>query len=63
MADNKPVEKRPYVSVHFECCNVYNHIYINHDRTAYVGWCPKCAAKVEVKISPFGSNDRFFRAN
>ena len=53
---------RPFISVYFECCNVYNRIYINYPRTAYVGWCPKCCRRVEVKISPLGSADRFFTA-
>ena len=46
----------------FKCCNVYTRIYINRDRTAYVGFCPKCTAKVEVKIGPGGTDARFFTA-
>jgi hypothetical protein len=62
MAKKKHEEKRPFISVYFECCRVYNRVYINRDRTAYLGWCPKCCRRVEVKISPFGTDNRFFKA-
>ena len=48
--------------MHFKCCNVYARIYLNKDGTAFVGWCPKCTAKVGVKVSPVGTNARFFAA-
>lgn len=53
---------RPFICVHFECCDVYNRIYRRKDATAYVGWCPKCARKVTVRVGPNGINARFFRA-
>ncbi len=55
-----PAYERPWISVLFECCRVYLRIYLNRNRTAFVGWCPKCKAKVEVKADPDGSSDRFF---
>jgi hypothetical protein len=54
--------KREYVGVTFKCCRVYSRIYINKERTAYVGWCPKCAAKMEVRIEKSGSHSKFFQA-
>ena len=51
---------RPFICVLFECCRVYQRIYVNGARTAYIGWCPKCSARIEVLIDPSGSDVRFF---
>ena len=55
-------EKRPFLGIYFECCNVYSRIHLNPSRTAFVGWCPKCCGKAVVKVSPAGSKSRFFNA-
>ena len=58
----KPVHQagRPFIGVHFKCCNVYARIYLNAGGGAFVGWCPKCATKTTVNVSPTGSATRFF---
>lgn len=48
--------------VYFECCRVYQRVYRNKLGTAYVGWCPKCARKIEVGIGPGGTDCRSFTA-
>ncbi len=53
---------RRFVGIHFACCDVYSRIYVNRQETAYVGHCPQCMKKVELKIGPGGTEARFFRA-
>ena len=55
-------EKRKYISIYFRCCKVYQRVYINREKTAYVGWCPKCSRRAEIKIGPKGTDLRFFTA-
>jgi len=55
-------KERPWISIYFKCCRVYQRVYRNRDGTAYVGWCPKCARKAVVKISPYGTESRYFEA-
>jgi hypothetical protein len=62
MADNAPRTPRPFIGMYFKCCHVYARIYLNRQGTAFVGWCPKCACRAEVRVSPHGSKDRFFTA-
>ena len=54
------MQKRDFIGVMFECCNVYSRVYINKDQTAYTSRCPRCGRPLYIKISPDGSDSRFF---
>ena len=64
MAENRTQgrEARPFLGIHFECCQTYARIYRNRDRSAYVGACPRCGKTVRVPIAPSGTSSRFFKA-
>jgi len=55
-------KNRPFVGIMFECCGVYQRVYMNREGTAYEGACPKCGRRATIKIDPSGTNCRFFRA-
>ncbi len=60
MEDRPSHKPRPFIGMMFKCCKVYSRIYLNRKGTAFVGWCPKCAEKVEVLVSKDGSDSSFF---
>lgn len=56
------MERKKFLGIHFECCNVYRRVYINKEKNAYEGCCPVCYRTVTVKIGLEGTDSRFFRA-
>lgn len=55
-------EKKKFLGILFDCCNVYRRIYINKEKNAYEGRCPLCHREVHVLIGSDGSSSRFFNA-
>jgi len=51
---------RPYLGMHFKCCNVYVRIYLNRRGTAYFGHCPKCMRAVSVRAVPGAKKAKFW---
>jgi hypothetical protein len=61
-ASSSPAQGRPYLSILFECCNVYQRIYRSADGKTYQGRCPRCGKTVNFKVGEGGTATRFFRA-
>jgi hypothetical protein len=51
---------RPFLSVQFACCSVYQRIYRDPDGTHYRGRCPKCGKVVTFAVGDGGTDSRFF---
>ena len=58
----KAVGRASFLGIHFACCSVYARVYVNRARTHYIGFCPRCARRVSIRIGPGGSDERFFTA-
>ena len=56
-----PALPRPFLSVLFECCGVYQRIYRDANGAAYRGRCPRCGTPVHFAVSENGTSARFFR--
>ncbi len=59
-APSNPAAGRPFLSVHFKCCGVYQRIYRNPSGDAYEGKCPKCRRPVHFDVGPGGTSARTF---
>jgi len=52
--------RRPFVSVLFRCCAIYQRIYRSEDGTHYSGRCPRCGAAVRFLVGEGGTDERSF---
>jgi len=56
------LQGRPFLSVLFDCCQVYQRIYRSPDGKTYRGRCPKCGNPVQFIVGEGGTTARYFRA-
>ncbi len=56
----EPEPARPFLRVHFACCNVYMRIYRSADGKHYAGGCPRCGKRVRFAVGPGGTDARTF---
>lgn len=54
--------RRPWIGIHFECCDVYQRVYRKPEDDHYLGFCPKCGRKIRLRVSADGVNAKFLRA-
>jgi len=59
-ASSAPQSQRPYLSVMFNCCKIYQRVYQNPDGETYQGRCPKCLRTIRFVVGPGGTNERSF---
>ena len=57
-----PRKPRPWLSVLFRCCGVYQRVYRHRDGARYEGYCPRCAARVSFAVGSGGTSARQFIA-
>ena len=53
---------RPYIGMHFKCCNTYARLYLNRLGNAYFGGCPRCGRTVRIPAVRGGSKSKFWEA-
>ncbi len=51
---------RPFLSVQFACCSVYQRVYRDPDGRHYTGPCPRCGKSVRFAVGEGGTSSRAF---
>jgi hypothetical protein len=52
---------RPFLSIHFACCNIYLRLYRAPGAAEYAGRCPRCGKSVKFPVGEGGTTARTFR--
>ena len=55
-----PGSSRPYLSILFACCGVYQRVYRSADGRSYHGRCPRCTVPVRFAVGEGGTGARSF---
>jgi hypothetical protein len=59
-AEGAPAQARPFLSVQFACCSVYQRVYRDPTGQQYRGRCPRCGKTVTFAVGEGGTSSRFF---
>jgi hypothetical protein len=55
-----PAQGRPFLSIQFACCSVYQRVYRDPDGRHYRGRCPRCGKTVTFAVADGGTSSRSF---
>ena len=61
-ASGSSLTGRPWLSIHWKCCQTYSRVYRNAAGSAYEGRCPKRSSPVSFAVGEGGTSNRFFTA-
>ena len=53
-------QSRPFLSVQFACCSVYQRVYRDPTGDHYRGRCPRCGKSVTFAVGEGGTSSRAF---
>jgi len=54
---------KPFLGVRYANCQTYGRLYMNDEKSAYVGSCPRCGKRYQVLIGAKGTDSRMFIAS
>ena len=52
--------RRPFLSVQFACCSVYQRVYRDRDGRHYTARCPRCGKTARFAVAEGGTTARSF---